>query len=122
LIGGSPIREMEITKDEISTRRTGWRSVVKAITGAIKTTLKLEILRSFPQHELLDMIVLPDIIIYPRCALALMKSYKEFITIRSLKNDLTINTSLHNLIEVKTLCRCIDSPDILLPLASYWKE
>lgn len=108
---------MSITKQDVQSRRSGWRSVVKAMTGAITTKLKLEVIRSFPQNEAMEMITMPDIIIYPKHALKLLKSYREFITIRSLRNDLTVNTSLHNLLEVKTFGRCMDCPDILLPLS-----
>lgn len=122
LHGGSPIREMAIVKEEVQARRTGWRSVVKAITGTIQTKLKLDVIRAFPQSETIDMIAMPDVVIYPKVTLPLLKSYREFLTIRSLRNDLTINTSLHNIIEVKTFCRCFDCPDILFTLAAFWKD
>jgi len=48
LHGGSPIRELAIGKEDIKARRTGWRSVVKAITKSISSSLKLEVIRSFP--------------------------------------------------------------------------
>jgi len=50
LNGGSPIRELAIGKEDIKARRTGWRSVVKAITKSISSSLKIDVIRAFPME------------------------------------------------------------------------
>ncbi|KAL4481140.1 hypothetical protein ABPG72_015095 [Tetrahymena utriculariae] len=122
LNGGTPIREIDIEKQDVSARRSGWRSVVKAVTGQIKTTLKFEISRSFPDEEIYEIAALPDTVIIPKKSLSLVKSFREYAIAKSIKLDLTFNTKMHSLIEIKTFQRCIDCPDILYPLSKFWKE
>ncbi|EAS04958.2 EF hand protein (macronuclear) [Tetrahymena thermophila SB210] len=122
LNGGTPIREIDIDKQDVSARRSGWRSVVKAVTGQIKTTLKFEISRSFPDEEIYEIAALPDTVIIPKKSLSIIKSFREYAIAKSIKLDLTFNTKMHSLIEIKTFQRCVDCPDILYPLSKFWKE
>lgn len=122
LNGGSPIREMEIDRQDVRTRRSGWRTIVKAVTKSIETSLKFEIIRSFPVDDMNDICTLPDTIILPKKSLSLIKSYREYMVAKTIKPDMRLNNKVHNLIEVKTFCRCMDCPDIFLTLSKYWKE
>ncbi|CAD8210763.1 unnamed protein product [Paramecium octaurelia] len=120
LKGGAPLKDITIDKKDIRTNRSGWRSVVKALSSNIKSQLVVEVVKLTPQ-TIFKLSALPNKCLLNKWALGMQSAFREYFAYRTqMKGEIELN--LASDIRIKAWLNCFDCPDTTRAVAQFWNE
>lgn len=121
LSGGEPSNPVFINPEDVRTKRTGFKTIVKALSKKIDSSLIISVSTKVDNRQTLsDIAIMPEIIILRKNCLPFYSIYREYFGFRSIcKKEIDVDLPCDPIF--KTFLKSIDCPDTHGALSDFWR-